>query len=104
MDNLKYKKPKVEKHEGVLWPEWENIVLHHDKCVPFEIEKFDDSKMDINEFRKKIPGQTKENPVIWNIKDMQEDPLYPGLKEHIGETINVENMFYNVKWIKIVEE
>lgn len=104
MNDLKCKKTKVEDKKQAEWPEWEDIVFYHDKGVPFKIEEFDESKMDLNEFRKKIPGQTKENPAIWNIKHMKEDPLYPNLKKHIGETINVDDEFWHIKWIKIVEE
>lgn len=95
-----------KKEEKATYPEWDfkKLTFYQDKAVPFEIEKFDDGEMDINEFRKKIPGQTKENPAIWNIKYMQEDQLYFGLKKHIGEIINVENEFLHIKWIKIVEE
>lgn len=88
------------------YPEWdfEKITLYQDKAVPFEIEKFDD-EMDINEFAKKIPGATKENPYIINASEWKNDPIeYGALKKCIGETIYVGNEFCCIKWIKIVEE
>lgn len=99
------KTPKVEGKKQAEWPEWENIVLHHDKAVPFEIEKFDEGEMDLNEFIKKIPGQTKENPYILNANVWKNDPIeYEALKKLIGETIYVGDEFCCIKWIKIVEE